>query len=64
MIDSEREESEDRRRLIWEQNRTMNRPRPNRVIPAADRNQEILGNVGLWRAPDKEIDWRELTRDG
>lgn len=64
MIDRERKESEARRQLIWKQTRAANRPRPNRVIPAADRSQEILTNVGLWHSPDETIDWRALTRDG
>jgi len=64
MIDRERQESEARRQLIWKQNRAMNRPRPNRVIPAADRSEEILSNVGLWRTPEEQVNWAALTRDG
>lgn len=64
MIQRERDESEARRKLIAAQNRAMNRPRPNRVIQPADRSQEILASVGLWRAPDEQVNWAALTRDG
>ena len=64
MIDREREESEARRKLIFAQNRAANRPRPNRVIPAYDRSEEILTNVGLWHPEEEGINWAALTRDG
>jgi hypothetical protein len=64
VIDRERAESEARRKQIFAQNQLANRPRPNRVIPPADRSQEILSSVGLWHAPDDRINWAALTRDG
>lgn len=64
MTDAEREQSDARRRMIAEQNRAANRHRPNRVIPAADRGDEMLARIGITVADDRAIDWKALTASG
>jgi hypothetical protein len=63
VIDREREESEERRKRIARMSREVNPPRANRVIPAADRDEEMLGRMGFTVAKDDPtINWAALTR--
>ena len=63
MIDRERAESEDRRKLIAAQSRAANPPRRNRVIPPADRDQEMLARMGFAvHDDDSPVNWAALTR--
>jgi hypothetical protein len=63
MTQEERDISERQRKLIAEMNRAANRPRPVRVIPAADRDEEIFERLGFAVNRKQEApDWAALTR--
>jgi hypothetical protein len=64
MIQAERDQSNARRDLIAAQNRASNRPRPNRVIPPADRADEMLARIGITVDDDRPVDWKALTASG
>lgn len=64
MTQAERDESERRRKLIDAQRRAANPPRPNRVIPPADRGDEMLARLGIDDGDDRAIDWKALTASG
>lgn len=65
MTEAERQESEARRKLIAAQSRAANPPRPVRIVPAADRSDEILERTGFhMNRPGEGINWGALTRDG
>lgn len=62
MTQEERDRSERQRKLIAATTRAANRPRPNRVIPPADRDQEMLERLGFtYFKDDQAIDWKALT---
>ena len=64
MIERERAESEHRRKQIFAQNRVMNRPRPNRVIPVGDIHEEMMARMGFrLDLEDATVNWAALTRD-
>jgi hypothetical protein len=62
MTETERRQSEERRKLIAAQNRAANRHRPNRVIAPADRGDELLARMGITVEDDRPVDWAALTR--
>lgn len=63
MIDRERAESETQRRHLAAQSRAANPPRKHRVVPAADRDQEMLGRMGFTvRHDDSPVNWGALTK--
>jgi hypothetical protein len=63
MTPQEREQSERQRKFIAAANRAANRPRPARVIPAADRDAEIMERAGFtYYKDDRGVDWAALTR--
>jgi hypothetical protein len=63
MIDRERTEAEARRRHIAAQSRAANPPRKHRIIPAADRDSEMLGRMGFTvHSEDDSINWAALTK--
>jgi hypothetical protein len=50
-------------RHIARTNREANPPRAVRIIPAADRDEEMMGRLGFApRKNDTDIDWAALTR--
>lgn len=63
MTQEERDRSERQRKLIAGMSRAANRPRPNRVIPPADRDTEMLEKLGFtYYRDDYRPDWAALTR--
>ena len=63
MTDEERRVSEERRKLIFEQNRASNPHRPNRVLPQNDRASELLARMGVSVTDaDGPINWSALTK--
>ena len=62
MTDEERRLSEERRKLIMAQSRAANLRRPNRVIPPADRAEELLARIGVTANDDTAVNWAAIAR--
>ena len=64
MTQEERDRSEAQRKSIAEMSRAANPPhaRKTRVVPAADRDQELMARLGFTVPPGQgPVDWRALT---